>query len=672
MKKTYKVINDKIIAKGKGMVNNTYTRYISTADSIFSVFIRSHGHRSKIYEKPMSYIIVDKDQKQIDFFKELLSWDGELSSLQELLTAAEDKIGLNIEPFNINLTVGRISRHDFVDFKKSWQLFKNSEFTFINLDVIKNNKTFLEILYKLPHVSEEHQFLRLDFRHDNGEVYKEAINNILHLLFMKSMRNYTTVVELADAENNYIENFAGKLYTEFNPTFCILPWMHIQYKPSGQSKLCCRYDTVNELNEYKTAPTNNLSNLAAERANLVIQKTSIEDSFYSNYWNTARTLTEENKDISGCHKCYKEEKSSKFEGISSMRLGSSILYNDGYLHKRPKYTEPTIEFLEVGFGNYCNLACLSCNSTLSTSWHDDEVSLNTMVDKKLQRVVFPKLDNLKFKPDEHTLKSLKIIKFTGGEPMINPEFVKFIELICTEGHPENISLEIYTNCSYIPSSKLLTDLSKFKNIQLNLSIDAYGKANDYIRYGSVWQADKKQTVSNAIDFWLSSAKQYKNIYVTMSTTLSILNILEIPSLVESWLEKFITDGNSELLYKSDDLQHYEGFFKIQPAHDPNYINVNSLPKEFYQDILDWSSKYRNSFLQRYPMLSNIPVSIGASLTKLENIIGSATGNVTQAKEFLQYLKTMDTIRKNSSEESIPDIVSRVKEYLLTQDKPQQS
>lgn len=672
MKKTYKVINDKIIAKGKGMVNNTYTRYISTADSIFSVFIRSHGHRSKIYEKPMSYIIVDKDQKQIDFFKELLTWDGDLSSLQELLTATEDKTGLNIEPFNINLTVGRISRHDFVDFKKSWQLFKNSKFTFINLDIIKNNKTFLEILYRLPHISEEHQFLRLDFRHDNGEVYKEAINNILHLLFMKSMRNYTTVVELADAENNYIENFAGKLYAEFNPTFCILPWMHIQYKPSGQSKLCCRYDTVNELNEYKTAPANNLSNLAAERANLVIQKTSIEDSFYSNYWNTARTLTEENKDISGCHKCYKEEKSSKFEGISSMRLGSSILYNDGYLHKRPNYTEPTIEFLEVGFGNYCNLACLSCNSTLSTSWHDDEISLNTMVDKKLQRVVFPKLDNLKFKPDERTLKSLKIIKFTGGEPMINPEFTKFIELICTDGHPENISLEIYTNCSYIPSSKLLTDLSKFKNIQLNLSIDAYGRANDYIRYGSVWQADKKQTVSNAIDFWLSSAKQYKNIFVTMSTTLSILNILEMPSLIETWLEKFIADGNSELLYKTADLQHYEGFFKIQPAHDPNYINVNSLPKEFYQDISNWISEYRNSFLHRYPMLPNIPVSIGASLTKLENIIGSATGNVTQANDFLQYLKTMDTIRKNSSEESIPDIVSRVKEYLLTQDKPQQS
>jgi MoaA/NifB/PqqE/SkfB family radical SAM enzyme len=346
-----------------------------------------------------------------------------------------------------------------------------------------------------------------------------------------------------------------------------------------------------------------------------------------------------------------------------MRLGASVLYNHGYLHKRPEYQDPKIEFLEIGFGNYCNLACLSCNSTLSTNWHDDEILLNKSVDKKLQRVVFPKLDNLKFEPNEHTLKNLKVIKFTGGEPMINPEFAKFIELVCLKGYPENISLAIYTNCSYIPSSKLLANLEKFKNVQLNLSVDAYGDTNDYIRYGSAWHGDKKQTVSGAIDYWLSASKKYKNIHIIMATTLSMLNILEMPSLIEWWVEKFINDGNVEIMHKTDTYGPYDGFFKIQPVHDPDYLNLNSLPKESYQDILDWVQIYRSSFLKKYPMLHIIPISIRFSLDKLENIINGAKGTVEQANGFIEYLGAMDSIRKNSCQQSISLIVNRVNKYL---------
>ena len=33
-------------------------------------------------------------------------------------------------------------------------------------------------------------------------------------------------------------------------TFCILPWMHIQTKPDGQMKPCCRFDIKHP--QYKT------------------------------------------------------------------------------------------------------------------------------------------------------------------------------------------------------------------------------------------------------------------------------------------------------------------------------------------------------------------------------------------------------------------------------------
>ena len=533
------------------------------------------------------------------------------------------------------------------------------------------------MLYNLRNIKVPNgQFVKLDFNKNeyDPEIYKESINNILHILWLKSFTEYQSVAELADDNNTPYEDFAGKLYSTLNPTFCILPWMHVQYKPTGQSKPCCRYDNNKEDRDFQeytknlTEHQDDLSEMFLYRAKeLVIQKSSIEETFNSKYWNKARELTVENKPISGCHKCYAEEKIDG-EVAVSMRLGSSILYNDGFLHKKPKFEKPSLEFLEIGFGNYCNLACLSCNSSLSTTWYDNEVALNKIASTDIKRTVFPKLDNIRFELEKETLKSLKLIKFTGGEPMINPEFIKFIDAICEQGSPENISLEIYTNCSYIPSPKLLENLVKFKNIQLNLSIDAFGNVNDYIRYGSSWEGTNKQTVSRSIDFWLDRGVQNKNINIIMSTTLSILNVFDIPKLMSWWMRKFKDSGNKVVVHRNETLPtEYEGFFKLQMAFDPNYINVSLLPQEYFVEIVQWCNDYEANFTKEYPDLEFIPESISASLSKLKNTIKRSKGNIKNAKLLLEYLDKMDLIRNNSASESIPEVVSKVKEYLLTQD-----
>ena len=687
--KPYKIYTDEILAKEKGnVIDSTFVRYIGTGDSIISLFIRSYGHRhlEDLTKRNCEYIIYDKNSKHLEMFKELLTWDGfidfpvdnrpsmreDFNILLQIVKNAGEKHNVNVSDFlqrrDLNATLGRITRHVFVNFKEVWQKFRSCKFTFINIDAIEENKKFLEFLYNLESLKTfNSQFIKLDFNKSNydKEIYTEAINNILHLLWMKSFKNYQSVVELPNENNiNTFEDYAGKLYSKFNESFCVLPWMHIQYKPNGQSKACCRYDNINERKEYEADKNSDkLLSMVPSRSKLVIQKSSMEESFYSNYWDTLREYTADNKKISGCHKCYKEEQVDG-EVATSMRLGSSILYNDGYLHKKPRYNNPAIEFLEVGFGNYCNLACLSCNSTLSTTWHDDEVELNKISSASLKRDVFPKLENLKFLPNEETLKTLKIIKFTGGEPMINPEFIKFIDLICEQGRPEQISLEIYTNCSYIPSPKLLANLVRFKSIQLNLSIDAYGPANDYIRFGSQWQGNNKQTVSNSMNFWLDQGKEHENIHVIMSTTLSLLNVFEIPHLVEEWMTTFKESGNKIVMHRNTSLPlDYDGFFKLQMAFDPKYIDMNVLPKEYYNDIINWCLGYEANFNKKHPEFQFIPESINASLSKLKHAANRAKGDVENAKLFLEYLEKMDAVRGNSAEQSIPEVVRKVKDFL---------
>lgn len=692
--KPYKFITEEVVSKQKGMVNSSFKRFIGPADNIFGYLIRSLGYRQlenlEDHRGNLEFIICDKNPLHIEAFRYMLDWDGRFNNKGTLPGNEDDPgVGESIEyelfddflhkcknqfkikgaPFKRNSTIGTIARHAFNDFHQAWDIFKHSKFTFKLIDTVKNNEEYVDLLNKLPMIkNKKSQLVRLDFSKDGylEQDYKEAINNILHALWIKNIKEYISIIELPNKED-----YAGKLYTELNPTFCILPWMHVQYKPTGQIKLCCRYDNINENKQFDRlldgdpSVADDFLALKPIHDNLSIQKSSMRDSFFSRYWEKAREYTVENKPIVGCHKCYKEEQGGKGEVQISMRLGSSILYNNGYLHKKPDYEREKIEFLEVGFGNYCNLACLSCNSTLSTTWHDDETVFNDSVKvPSMRRSVFKKLDNIRFELDDQTISELKLIKFTGGEPMINPEFIRFIEQLCERGDPSNINLEIYTNCSYIPSPKLLTNLTRFKNVQLNLSIDAYGQANNYIRYGSKWQDQGKQNVSDAIDHYLNLGKENANIKIIMSSTLSMLSILEIPKLMDWWMDKFKESGNEIVVMRTSLLPtEYDGFYKIQLAYDPAYINVQNLPKEYYADVLTWIETYRNNFSQRYPDLGGIPECIGASLLKLEQTINKAKGDKEEAKNFLHYLETMDSVRGNSCENSIPDIVGRVKKYL---------
>jgi hypothetical protein len=154
----------------------------------------------------------------------------------------------------------------------------------------------------------------------------------------------------------------------------------------------------------------------------------------------------------------------------------------------------------------------------------------------------------------------------------------------------------------------------------------------------------------------------------MSATLSILNVFDIPKLTTWWMKKFKDSGNKIIVHRNSTLPtEYEGFFKLQMAFDPSYINMSILPKEYFSEIVQWCNDYEANFTIEYPDLEFIPESISASLSKLKNTIKRSKGDVKNARLLLEYLDKMDKIRNNSASESIPEVVSKVKEYLLTQD-----
>jgi len=662
------MISPDVFLKEKGLVNDRTVRYIHYGSNIFQLFLLSYGnrHHSVVQNFNLEIIIYSNNEQDLLISKHILEKDASIfddrGSFDRLLYELNDKFNLNF---------GKINKDYFVEYKLkfndisiAWDCFKRNVFHFYTLNLIKDYQKFFSLFTNFKKLSPgKYQYVLLDLD-SNDKDFNFIYDEILHYLWMRTFHDFGSIVE-----HNGEMGYPGIIYAKRHPYFCILPWNHIQYKPTGQSKLCCRYDNNAENYEYGKAKDSEIADefvmLKPLHDKLTIQKRSMEESFHSDYWIKAREYTVKSLPISGCHKCYKEELSSANEVINSMRLGSAVLYNQGYLHKKPRFAKPNLEYLEVGFGNYCNMACLTCNSTLSTTWHDDEVKLNNILQSTdLKRVVFKKLDNIEFKPNKNTLTTLSLIKFTGGEPMINPEFTNFINLICEEGYPENVSLEIYTNCSYIPSPKLVQNLSRFKSVQLNLSIDAYGYLNDYIRYGSIWKDDTKHNVTNAVQHWLNLAAKNPNIAVILSVTLSVLNILNIPTLVDWWIEEYLKSGNTIVLRRSSLYPNEnESFFKLQVAHDPSYLNINILPKQFYHKILNWAKNFQQEFLKKYPEYQHAPESVRASANKLINMINLCEGNKKESKKFLEYISAMDEIRNNSLQGYNIELYSLVNHFL---------
>ena len=93
----------------------------------------------------------------------------------------------------------------------------------------------------------------------------------------------------------------------------------------------------------------------------------IRDS--NNIWNDVRQQALQGKEISGCWRCYHDEKL----GIKSMRQSALETTNEiSYDYTvDPNYNETELEFLEIQTGRYCNLKCRSCGPKLSTTWDED-------------------------------------------------------------------------------------------------------------------------------------------------------------------------------------------------------------------------------------------------------------------------------------------------------------
>lgn len=233
---------------------------------------------------------------------------------------------------------------------------------------------------------------------------------------------------------------------------CLLPFHHIAIRPNDQVYPCCQFRWEN------TPQDLNLNH---------------PDVFNHSFMQDLRQQMIDDKPVEGCTICYESEK--RTNGTESMRLTFA---------KELGFTipiKPVLTHLDLALSNVCNNRCRMCNPELSTNWYSDA--------KKLGNDFFPpvQLKGIKQSKDileNYDFKELRFIKLIGGEPLMEEE--KFIRVL-QRCNLDKLYVLLTTNSTIIPSQELADLLRACGFFRVNLSIDAYGDLNNFLRKGSKWE-----------------------------------------------------------------------------------------------------------------------------------------------------------------------------------------
>lgn len=351
--------------------------------------------------------------------------------------------------------------------------------------------------------------------------------------------------------------------------YCHLPFRGMQIASDSTLKPCCLYKP-HLSPDYKS--------------------TSIEN--FDTWWtqdllDLRKTVSDNNIDP-GCSACYTHPLRQVTNKIFSIK---------------PKHqVADTPEWIEINFGNYCNLKCIMChpynssqieqeyNSNIetynknnfsyaiqpaSTKWWDDP--------KIFQRVV-------------EICKNAVNINFSGGEPMLGPMHALLDVL------PDNAKISINTNLTKL-SDKVLASITRFKNCSIQVSLDGTEHHHEYIRWGSKW---------NVIDTNIKKLMELP-INLTFSYLLQHTSIYTWPSLWD-----YLSTYNKNIIV----LPVYEG------SVSDRMLTVNSAPEKDVEQFIDWHNKnitpYHsiiNDWVSNYQFDAELHQQFKTYVTMLDGIRG---------------------------------------------------
>tara|TARA_E500000318_G_scaffold104400_3_gene110357 strand:- start:3373 stop:4482 length:1110 start_codon:yes stop_codon:yes gene_type:complete len=325
--------------------------------------------------------------------------------------------------------------------------------------------------------------------------------------------------------------------------FCPEPYKNLSAKTTGDWYPCC---------------------ISGEESvhyhNMNIRENKILEFYHSDFMNKLRkdqldgNMSEEV--LTNCKKCIIDERL----GRRSRRLKMIDKY------KNDNFDILQLDSIKIKhIGNLCNAKCLTCAPSISSYLAQELYDTGEYTGPI---VIFDDITKTYLEGIKEAIPFLNSIRIVGGEPIINPRTWEFVEWL-VNNKATDTQLIFTTNGKVKFKKEHILLLKNFKEIKIAVSIDAYGKRNNYIRYPSPYE----KVIEN-INSYLELTK---NIYI--STCISALNVGYLDE-----LEKDISKKFPNIPWVNDNIVQFPEIFR--PEILPEEIKISYLK----------SSKNANKFL----------------------------------------------------------------------------
>jgi len=163
---------------------------------------------------------------------------------------------------------------------------------------------------------------------------------------------------------------------------------------------------------------------------------------------------------------------------------------------------------------------------------------------------------------------------SGGEILFDDFSIKLIEELIDRTMPGQSSISLVTNGTIFNRDIIDKCKAHFKQVEITVSIDAYGSANDYLRYPS----DFNTIITNLLSY------RDMDIYVNVASVVSNISLISIPDLI-NWCSIHDIDHHIRLLVEPDIFSPNNITSKLKDYVTANIQNVESKKKQVLIDAM---------------------------------------------------------------------------------------
>jgi MoaA/NifB/PqqE/SkfB family radical SAM enzyme len=326
---------------------------------------------------------------------------------------------------------------------------------------------------------------------------------------------------------------------------------------------------------------------------------------------------------SACYRCWKEEQNG---GQSERLRAFAEIPQDRFENFVLDQTIAEFEF-RIKFSNLCSLACRSCSASESSTFakivnadtdklYEIDISDN---DAHWQFVVtrIPEL----IKKAEHFF-----VHFIGGETLMQPGMTRLLQWMVRTKLAPRVNIRLTTAMTVNPSDELMSLLTKFNSVDINLSIDSVGENYQYVR----WPARFSKIETN-LDTLIGygaklTVKNGRKIRIpkwkcAVSPVFSLNNIFYIDNWLDYWHQWYQQHG---IVFHN---------FVANLTMQTNHLDVQALPAQYRPQL----AESLRSCLS-HPIFVAYPTELGAIYRFLTITIAELENNQHEPELWEKFLR----------------------------------